>query len=95
MKVSSITASEANRSFSKLLRAVEQGERVEITSHGRKVAVLAPIDQDTPSREQRLKALEKLKKRWATQEFKVVGPWTREELYERQPWGREHLGQQD
>lgn len=89
MKISTVTASEANRSFSKLLRAVEQGERVEITSHGRKVAVLAPIEQQVPSREQRLSALEKLKKRWANQEFKVVGPWTREELYEREPWARD------
>jgi prevent-host-death family protein len=86
MKISTVTASEANRSFSKLLRAVEQGERVEITSHGRKVAVLAPIEHEAPSREQRLAALEKLKKRLAEQEFKVVGPWTREEIYERRPW---------
>ena len=95
MKISTITASEANRSFSKLLRAVEQGEVVEITSHGRKVAVLAPVEHEVPSREQRLKALDKLRKRWATQEFRVVGPWTREELYERQPWERDEPGVQD
>jgi len=86
MKISTVTASEANRSFSKLLRAVEQGEIVEITSHGRTVAQLKPIERDAPTREQRLAALDKLKKRWATQEFKVVGPWTREQLYERTPW---------
>lgn len=95
MKISSVTASEANRSFSKLLRAVEQGERVEITSHGRKVAVLAPVEQDMPTREQRLAALEKLKKRWAKQEFKVIGPWTREELYERKSWSRLGPDEQD
>jgi prevent-host-death family protein len=83
MKTNTVTATEANRSFSKLLRAVERGERVEITSHGRKVAVLSPADLEGPSREQRLEALERLKKRWAEQEFVVVGPWTREELYER------------
>jgi prevent-host-death family protein len=83
MKTSTVTATEANRSFSKLLRAVERGEQVEITSHGRKIAVLSPAELKVPTREQRLKALEKLKKRWAEQEFVVVGPWTREELYER------------
>lgn len=83
MKTSTVTATEANRSFSKLLRAVQRGEKVEITSHGRKIAVLSPAELEGPSREQRLKALEKLKKRWAEQEFVTVGPWTREELYER------------
>jgi prevent-host-death family protein len=83
MKTTTVTATEANRSFSKLLRAVERGERVEITSHGRTVAVLAPAEMEVPSREQRLKALEKLKKRWATQPHVTIGPWTREELYER------------
>jgi prevent-host-death family protein len=78
-----VTATEANRSFSKLLRDVAAGHRVEITSHGRKIAVLSPAELEGPSREQRLKALEKLKKRWATQKRVTVGPWTREELYER------------
>ena len=34
-----VTATEANRSLSRLLREVERGKRVVITSHGRKVAV--------------------------------------------------------
>lgn len=83
MKTSTVTATEANRSFSKLLRAVARGEKVEITSHGRKIAVLSPAEIDVPTHEERLKALEKLRKRWAEREFVVVGPWTREELYER------------
>ena len=83
MKTNSVTATEANRSFSKLLRAVRRGEKVDITLHGRKIAVLKPVDPEAPTREQRLKALEKLKKHWATVEPVTVGPWTREELYER------------
>src|SRR4029079_10499559 len=46
MKTSAVTATEANRSFSKLLRAVQRGERIEITSHGRTVAVLAPAESE-------------------------------------------------
>ena len=83
MKSQTVTASEANRSFSRLLRAVARGERIEITSHGRKVAVLSPAELPGPTREQRLAALANLKKRWATQQHVTVGPWTRDELYER------------
>ena len=64
MKTRTVTATEANRSFSKLLRAVEHGERVEITSHGRKVAVIAPLETKA-SRETRVKAIETLKQRWS------------------------------
>lgn len=39
-----ITSTEANREFSKLLRAVAQGESIQITSRGRPVAALTPID---------------------------------------------------
>ena len=78
-----VSATEANRSLSKLLREVARGKRVVITSHGRKVAVLSPTEPEKPTREQRLAALEELKKTWATQEHITIGPWTREELYER------------
>jgi len=47
------------------------------------VAVMEPAQQPRPTREQRLAALEKLKQRWATQQHITIGPWTREELYER------------
>ena len=78
-----VTATEANRSLSRLLREVAGGKRVVITSHGRKVAVMSPAERERPTREQRLAALEKLKETWATQEHITIGPWTREELYER------------
>lgn len=85
MKTNTVTATEANRSFSKLLREVERGERVEITSHGKRVAAIIPLDDEDEEtiRQRQLAALAKLQKRWATREFKVIGPWTREELYER------------
>lgn len=83
MKTSSVTATEANRSFSKLLRAVQRGEKVEITSHGRKIAVLAPAENEEARRARQLAALERLEKRWATQKPIIIGRWTRDELYER------------
>jgi prevent-host-death family protein len=83
MKPQSVTATEANRSFSRLLREVEAGARFEITSHGRKVAVLAAVEEVDATRQQRLAALAALQKRWAEQKPITIGPWTREELYER------------
>jgi prevent-host-death family protein len=83
MKTSSITATEANRSFSRLLRVVQRGEKVDITSHGRKVAVLSPSETEEARRARQLAALEKLEKRWATQKPIIIGRWTRDEIYER------------
>lgn len=41
-----ISAAEANREFSKLLRAVASGERVIVTSRGRPVAEIVPTSQE-------------------------------------------------
>lgn len=82
-KLLTVTATEANRSFSKLLREVERGNRVTVTSHGRHVAVIVPVDDDATVRERRAKALEALHRRRLTQKHITVGSWTREELYER------------
>ena len=38
-----ITAAEANRHFSALLRAVADGERITVTSRGKPVAMISPV----------------------------------------------------
>jgi prevent-host-death family protein len=81
-----VPAAEANRRFSALLRAARNGTRVTITSHGEPVAQLVPVEGWNISEEAQRKrevALEELRAQWALQEPVVVGPWTREELYER------------
>ena len=79
-----VPAAEANRSFSKLLKAAREGKRITITSHGEPVAELIPAGESARSeRERRLKVLAELEAHWATLEATVVGPWTSEELYER------------
>ena len=83
MKISVITATEANRSFSKILRAVERGERIEITSHGRKVARLEPIENESAIKAAQLTGLARLKERWAAQTPVTIGAWTRDEIYDR------------
>jgi len=44
-----VSASEANRSFSALLRQVAQGQTFTVQSHGRPVATLAPVHAARPS----------------------------------------------
>lgn len=41
-----VTATEANRQFSRLLREVEAGGRITITKDGRPVAVLVPVGDE-------------------------------------------------
>ena len=40
-----VSATDANRNFSKLLRQVEAGERMTITKDGKPVAVLSRLDE--------------------------------------------------
>ncbi len=78
-----VPAAEANRSFSKLLRAAREGTRITITSHGEPVAELGPVGLgQTADDEKRRSALAALQQHWATVTPKVIGRWTREELYD-------------
>lgn len=82
-----VSAAEANRQFSKLLRAAREGERITITSHGEPVAEIGPVGGRDPeeARRERLRgAQEALDAHWATVQPVVVGPWTRAELYKRE-----------
>jgi prevent-host-death family protein len=78
-----MTATEANRKFSALLREVERGKRVIITSHGRDVAMMSSPESQADIQARKLKALAALKAHWAVIKPVTVGPWTRDELYER------------
>jgi prevent-host-death family protein len=80
-----VGAAEANRSFSKLLRAVKEGARIVITSHGEPVAELGPVSGRAAREQERRRLREaqaRLEARWGATENRVVGPWTRDELYE-------------
>lgn len=74
-----ISAAEANREFSRLLREVREGKTYIVTSHGRPVAKLIPADTDADSRE---KAKQELLAELRTRPILNVGPWTRDELYD-------------
>ena len=83
----SVTATEANRDFSKLLRDVAAGETVIVTSHGRPVAKLAPVDpaDAVPSAEEqarRKKAWKEITARLRSQPALNLGRFNRDELYD-------------
>lgn len=76
-----VTASEANRQFSAVLRDVAQGQRVTVTSRGKPVATIEPVRRQgkaaRPGAAQR-RLVERLAK------VRAVGTrrWTRDELYD-------------
>ena len=79
-----ISAAEANRAFSRLLRGVREGRSYVVTSHGKPVARLVPADRhDELTRRLRSAAKRALLERVATQPTMNIGRWTRDELYER------------
>jgi prevent-host-death family protein len=74
-----VTASEANRQFSAMLRSVAQGERITVTSRGKPVATIEPVRR-RPSRPGAAKR--RLLDRLASVRPTGARGWTRDELYE-------------
>jgi prevent-host-death family protein len=73
-----ISAADANRRFSELLRRVRKGQSVVVTSHGKAVAKIIPLtDRDNAARGARAALLERLRAQPAVD----IGKWSREELY--------------
>ncbi len=75
-----MSASEANRSFSSLLRQVAQGQRFTVLSHGRPVATIAPAEEGPGSRGASRRALlARLAKQPTTG---IPRDWQRVDLYD-------------
>jgi prevent-host-death family protein len=74
-----ISAAEANRDFSRLVRGVREGHSYTVTSDGRPVARIVPIEPDLAAREE---AKRKLLERLRNQSPRQAGPWTRDDLYD-------------
>ena len=76
-----ISAADANRGFSRVLREVREGASYVVTSHGRPVARVTPYDAVSP--ESRAAAREALFERLRNQEpMNLEITWTRDELHE-------------
>jgi prevent-host-death family protein len=78
-----VSAADANRKFSELLRGVRKGRSYLVTSHGQPVAKLVPASQDVRSAAgARSVLLDRLKSQPAVKQAKARRRWTRDELYE-------------
>ncbi len=76
-----ITATDANRRFSAVLREVSQGEILTIVSRGKPVATIGPVKTDSPNRQI---AKKNLIKRLRKMDKTGSRDWTRNELYDDQ-----------
>ena len=75
-----VTAGDANRQFSSVLREVVQGEVFTVLSRGKPVATIAPLRSDDLGRDHaRRNLLDRLRR----QAPSGSRDWTRDELYER------------
>jgi prevent-host-death family protein len=72
-----ITATEANRRFSEILRDVADGESFTVTSRGRSIARISPVELD--DQHKRMKRLQAYVK---TLPIRHSGDWTRADLYD-------------
>jgi prevent-host-death family protein len=77
-----ISAADANRNFSKLLRDVREGQSYVVTSHGRPVAKIVPAGADARLEKRNLTAL---LARLRSEPVVDIGHWSRDELYEDAP----------
>lgn len=74
-----VSAADANRKFSMILRGVRDGQSYVVTSHGRPVARIVPA---TKSEAVVAGARTALLSRLESQPVANAGRWTRDELYE-------------
>lgn len=75
-----VSAADANRHFSKLLREVQGGETVLVTSRGKTVARIEPADSRVADQEAARKVLlERLRSQPA---LNIPITWTRDDLYD-------------
>jgi prevent-host-death family protein len=73
-----ISAADANRKFSEVLRGVREGQSYIVTSHGRPVARIEPVEKEAEAESAKTALLKRLRAQKAID----IGPWTRDELYD-------------
>ncbi len=77
-----VSAADANRRFSELIRTVKTGRSVLVTSHGRPVARIVPVVENERTVEAARAALFG---RLRTERAVNAGRWRRDELYDDRP----------
>jgi prevent-host-death family protein len=72
-----ISAADANRKFSQVLREVKEGQSYIVTSHGRPVARIEPVNGQSHGN-----AKSALLARLEAQPVRRIGRWKRDDLYD-------------
>ena len=73
-----ISAADANRKFSEVLREVRDGHSYVVTSHGKAVARINPARDARPATRAKTALMQRLLKT----PVQKIARWTRDELYE-------------
>ncbi len=74
-----ISAADANRKFSQVLRDVREGQSYVVTSHGKAVARIAPVKENgATAASARVSLLGRLR----AERVVKIGRWKRDELYD-------------
>jgi antitoxin (DNA-binding transcriptional repressor) of toxin-antitoxin stability system len=76
-----VSATDANRRFSELLRTVKKGRSVVVTSHGKPVAKSRPSPRTIAAEGARSALFARLRRERVVN----AGRWTRDELYDDAP----------
>jgi len=77
-----VSATEANQRFSEILREVADGDSFSVLSRGRVVAEITP-----PKKRAKKKSTEEFLAELEARPTIVIGPWKREDLYDRSDRG--------
>ncbi len=72
-----ISAADANRKFSQVLREVKEGRSYVVTSHGRPVARIEPVERRSNGNAKGV-----LLARLKAQPVRRIGRWKRDDLYD-------------
>lgn len=76
--MTTVTAYEAKTHLPRLIRAVERGETVIITRHGKPVAKLAPLEGEQADTASLMKEMEALRRRLPRVSVEELLAWRRE-----------------
>jgi prevent-host-death family protein len=78
-----VTAREANQQFPQLLAAVERGEEVTITKHGKPIATIAPVSEaGRAEAEAKRRAAVERAIELMREGLPLGGPFTRDEMHD-------------
>jgi len=77
-----VSTTEVEQNLTSILHDIEEGETFVVTSDGKEVARILPVETFDPNSEKAKQARKELFERLEQVKAIDIGPWTRAELYE-------------